>query len=78
MAARNSDVESIDAIITAAYEAVSGKAGEKRDWDRSRALFAPGARLIPTSKQAGVNVPDSEPPQPLDVEGYIARVSGFF
>jgi hypothetical protein len=78
MAARNSDVESVDAIITAAYEVVSGKAGEQRDWDRLRSLFAPGARLIPTSREAGVRVPDEQPPQPLDVEGYIRRAENYF
>jgi hypothetical protein len=78
MIGRKSDVESIDAIIRAAYEVVSGKPGEQRDWDRMRSLFAPGARLIPTSRQAGVRVPDKQPPQPLDVEGYIRRVEKYF
>ena len=43
------DVESVDAILTAVYDAISGPAGEARDWDRFRSLFIPGARLIPTS-----------------------------
>ena len=47
------DVESIDAIITAAYDVISGPAGKKRDWDRERSLFIPGARLIPTTRTAG-------------------------
>ncbi|MFQ5550626.1 MAG: nuclear transport factor 2 family protein [Gemmatimonadales bacterium] len=42
------DVRSIDAIITATYDVISGPADEPRDWDRFRSLFAPGARLIPT------------------------------
>jgi len=46
------DVASIDAIITAAYDSISGPPG-KRDWDRERSLFIPGARLIPTAKNAG-------------------------
>ena len=44
------DVTSIDAIITAAYDVISGPAGKKRDWDRERSLYYPGARLIPTAK----------------------------
>ena len=44
---RASDYASLDAIITALYEAVSGDAGEKEDWDRLRSLFAPDARLMP-------------------------------
>jgi hypothetical protein len=67
------DVESIDAIIAAAYDVISGPAGKKRDWDRERSLFYPGARLIPTASVPGRNDVDLEP-QVLDVEAYIARV----
>jgi len=45
------DVESIDAIILAVYDVISGPAGEKRDWDRMRSLFIDGARLIPTGRR---------------------------
>ena len=68
-----SDVESIDAIIAATYDVISGPAGKKRDWNRERSLFYPGARLIPTASVPGRNDVDLEP-QLLDVEGYIARV----
>jgi len=46
------DVESIDAIITAVYAAISGPAGAPRQWDRFRSLMAPGARLVPTGRRA--------------------------
>lgn len=52
--ANPADVASIDAIITAAYDVISGPAGQKRDWDRERSLFIPGARLIPTAAKPGV------------------------
>lgn len=39
------DVESIDAIILAVYDVISGEAGERRDWDRWHSLFAEGATL---------------------------------
>jgi hypothetical protein len=68
-----SDVGSIDAIVTAAYEVISGPAGKKRDWNRERSLFLSGARLIPTAVEAERNDVDLAP-QMLDVEGYIARV----
>ncbi|MCZ6918762.1 MAG: hypothetical protein O7I93_18450 [Gemmatimonadetes bacterium] len=42
------DVESIEAILHAVYDVISGDAGEPRNWDRMRSLFIPGARLIPT------------------------------
>jgi hypothetical protein len=48
-AANPSDVDSIDHILAAVYDVISGPAGRKRDWDRFRSLFVPGARLIPTS-----------------------------
>ena len=71
--ANPSDVASMDAIITAAYDVISGPAGKKRDWARERSLFFPGARLIPTAVEAGRNDGDLAP-QMLDVENYIARV----
>ena len=41
------DVASQDAIVAALYDAISGPACQRRDWDRFRGLFAPGGRLIP-------------------------------
>lgn len=71
------DVQSIDAIIAATYDVISGPAGKKRDWDRERSLFAPGARLIPTATVPGET--DVElAPLVLDVDGYIARVEPLF
>ncbi len=70
-AARN-DVESIDAIVTALYDVISGPAGT-RDWDRLRTLYLDGARLIPTGTrptgESGLRV--------LDVESYIEGASAF-
>lgn len=77
MQANPDDVESIDAIIAAAYDVISGPAGKKRDWERERSLFISGARLIPTAVDAGRNDVDLAP-QVLDVEGYIARVEPLF
>jgi len=71
--ANPSDVASLDAIIAATYDVISGPAGKKRDWDRERSLFISGARLIPTAVEAGRNDVDLAP-QILDIEGYIARV----
>jgi hypothetical protein len=71
------DVESIDAIINAAYDGISGPAGKKRDWDRERSLYFPGARLIPTAMKSGGEDVDLTP-NVLDIEGFIARVEPFF
>ena len=72
------DVASIDAIITAAYDVISGSAGQKRDLERERSLFLPGARLIPTAIKAGSTNTSEIGPQILDIEGYIARVEPYF
>lgn len=47
-AANPSDVSSLDNILRAVYESISGPAGQKRDEARFRSLFIKGARLIPT------------------------------
>ena len=77
--ANPSDVSSIDAIVTAAYDSISGPAGEKRDWKRVRSLFIPGARLVPTLKEPGATSFEGEiAPQMLDVEAFIARSAPYF
>ena len=83
---RPSDVSSVDGIIAAVYDVISGPAGQRRDWDRMRSLFVPGARLMPTSP---VRPPGTRPDAPLtgsesyatnvfDLDGYITRASKFF
>ncbi len=44
------DVASVDAIIAALYNVITGEPNEPRDWDRFNYLFKPEARLIPTRK----------------------------
>ena len=44
------DVSSLDSIMAATYNSISGDAGQARDWDRFRSLFHKDARLIPTGK----------------------------
>jgi hypothetical protein len=73
-AANPADVSSMDAIIAALYDVISGPAGKKRDWDRMRSLFVPGARLIPTGPRPSGGVGS----RVLTVDEYITRASGFF
>jgi hypothetical protein len=48
------DVSSIDGIIEAFYDVVSGPAGEARDWARDSTLYLPGVRFVIVSRdQAG-------------------------
>jgi hypothetical protein len=42
------DVATIEAIIHASYECISGEAGQPRDWERLQTLFLPDARWIRT------------------------------
>ena len=73
-AANPADVSSVDSIIAAVYDVISGPAGKKRDWDRMKSLFIPGARLIPTGpKQTG-----GYGSRVLTVDEYAQRASGFF
>ncbi|MFY9572296.1 MAG: hypothetical protein WAV20_12930 [Blastocatellia bacterium] len=51
------DVLSMDSIVAALYDVISGPSGKKRDWDRMRSLFIQGARLIPTGKRQGGEIP---------------------
>ncbi len=72
-AARPGDVDSIDHIVAAVYDVISGPAGP-RDWDRFRSLFYPGARMIPSRRDdkgtvtARVSSPDE----------YATRAQDFF
>ena len=73
-AANPADVASIDSIIAAVYDVISGPAGKKRDWDRMRSLFHPQAHLIPSGPR-----PDgSYGARALHVDEYITRANEFF
>jgi len=44
-AAAKADVESVEAIVKSLYDVISGAAGQERNWDRFRSLFAPKGKL---------------------------------
>jgi hypothetical protein len=73
-AANPADVASMDTIVAALYDVISGPAGKRRDWDRMRSLFVPGARLIPTGPRPGGGVGS----RVLTVDEYITRAAAFF
>ena len=53
------DSASSESIVRTAYELISGRAGEPRDWNRWTSLHAPGARLIPIgTAQGGPRTPN--------------------
>jgi len=73
-AADSADVASPDAILAATYDVISGSAGKKRDWDRFRSLFSPGARLVPVgeSKAGGFAA------RTLSPEEYVSHGDAYF
>lgn len=79
-AAKPQDVDSIDHILAAVYDAISGPAGQARDWERFRSLFIPEARLIPNSVRLDGSIVHTV----LSVDDYVTRASrglaqqGFF
>jgi hypothetical protein len=79
--AKPEDVRSIDAILAALYDVISGPSGQQRDWDRMRSLFLPDARLIPSRLDRDTHRADAII---LSIDGYIERSSatmtanGFF
>ena len=67
-----SDVATLDTIIKASYEAISGPAGQARDWERFHSLYAPGARLMPVIGGESPHV------RVLSPEQYRERVEPIF
>jgi hypothetical protein len=78
--AREADGASVDAIVAALYDVISGPAGAPRNWNRMRALFAPDAKLmmIAARPEGGFGL------RAMTVEDYISRnmsafaTSGFY
>lgn len=79
-AANQADVASIDAIIAALYDVISGDAGKKRDWNRLRSLFVYEGKMIPFAP----NKEGGSAAHFLTIDGYVERsgnyveTNGFF
>jgi hypothetical protein len=67
------DVKSIDSIMAAVYDVISGPPGE-RDWGRFRSLFLPTARLTAATKGPDGNVRL----RPMTADEYATRAGGYF
>jgi hypothetical protein len=72
-AAKPNDVKSVDSLLAALYDVISGPPGE-RDWNRFRSLFMPNARLTSAEKSSdgAVRV------RPNSVEDYVRLGGGYF
>jgi len=60
------DVASPEALVSAAYDAISRAPGEPSDWDRFRSLHLPDAVLVPAIEQTGGDF------RPMSVDEFIA------
>ena len=74
------DVKSLDNILAALYEVISGEKGVKRDWARFKNLFIKDAQLMPSSKnKAGkVGYRVLTPQGYVDNAGKFLEENGFF
>jgi hypothetical protein len=72
--ALESDVSTLDGILHASYEVLSGPARQPRDWDRYRSLFIESARLLVVVAVAG----EKPRVRQLTLEDYIRRVEPIF
>lgn len=70
--ARPADTDSIESVVKAVYEVISGPAGP-RDWARFRSLFAEGGRLIAMRTAAGATTPTLMSP-----DDYVQRTTPNF
>src|SRR5579871_1016236 len=76
---RPEDVSTIEGIVKASYETISGGVGVPRQWGRDRTLFAPSVRYIAMSKdKAGaVEVRTSDYQEYLDESDEFLVKQGF-
>ncbi len=65
-------VRSVEKIVGAFYETVSGPKGQTRDWDRYRDLFFPDARLSVARSAHGTGVVSS-----FTIDEYVKSESGY-
>jgi len=79
-AANPADVSSIDAILHAAYDTISGPAGRQRDWNRFRSLFVIGARLaaVVPNHQGGFRTVLLSPEDYIQHDDPYFQKNGFF
>jgi hypothetical protein len=69
------DVGSLDSIMRAVYDVISGEQGKARDWDRFRSLLHKDARLIPSGKNVETGVVGV---RTLTTDEYVKRAQPVF
>ncbi|HSS21593.1 MAG TPA: hypothetical protein VLL54_16080 [Pyrinomonadaceae bacterium] len=74
IAPRAEDVDTLDGIMKAFYEVISGPAGTPRQWGRDRTLYIPGVRFVSTNVKADGKVVA----RVMDHQEYVDAVDGYF
>ncbi|HEY1434839.1 MAG TPA: nuclear transport factor 2 family protein [Thermoanaerobaculia bacterium] len=69
---RPDDVATIDGMVKAYYEVVSGPAGQPRDWARDRTLYIKGLRFV----QVDVDKTGNLAPRITDHQQYVDSADG--
>ena len=77
-ASQQDEVKSVNGIMAALYDVLSGDPGTPRNWDRFRNLFIPEARLIPTvkSKEGSLGYRVISPEEYIEL--FSTRITGGF
>jgi len=80
IAPRPDDVATLDGILKAFYDVISGPAGQARQWSRDRSLYIPNVRFISLSKDSSgaiyANVVDHQTYVDLTNDSFVRQ--GFF
>jgi hypothetical protein len=69
---RAEDISTLDGIMKAFYETISGPAGQPRQWARDRTLYVPGIRFVST----GVKPDGAITANVMDHQAYVDAVNG--
>ncbi|HJQ66128.1 MAG TPA: hypothetical protein VJ816_07110 [Gemmatimonadales bacterium] len=74
VAARPEDVGTLDGILKAFYEVISGPAGQPRQWSRDRSLYIPNVRFVSLSKDSAGTIHADV----VDHQAYVDRTNDYF
>ena len=73
------DVASIDSIVKAFYDVISGPAGQPRQWGRDKTLYVPGVQFVSMGERSGkISMSVSDHQQYVDNTNESFVRSGFF
>jgi len=79
-AAAKGDVDTVDHIVAAIYDSISGPAGQERNWDRFKSLFTADAQLAAVFPRDNGDVDEREFPmsQFIEMSGPLLKRDGFY